>query len=173
MGTRWTTKLHKKGKSGSHRQKRRSTTGARLARSRTVRTLACPLSDAADSPVIDGHTPLSMPIEKITVCSAVWGTGIMRLVTTRRNACRHRRPVDDGTALLHACRRAQASLSRVNTSCRLPLQLLPTSRALPFTFTITSKHHADVFAKVTPAAHFVMWTSCRWLSIWKASVHRQ
>ena len=97
----------------------------------------------------------------------------MLLVTTRKKASRHRQPVDDGIALLHARRRAQASLSRVNTSCRLPLQLLPTSRALPFTFSITSKHHANVFAKVTPAAHFVMWTSCRWLSIWKASVHRQ
>ena len=119
------------------------------------------------------RTPLSAAIDKRTVCSAVGGTGSMLLVTTRKKASRHRQPVDDGIALLHARRRAQAPLSRVNTSCRLPLQLLPTSRALPFTFSITSKHHADVFAKVTPAAHFVMWTSCRWLSIWKVSVHRQ
>lgn len=134
----------------------------------TARTRGSPSKKRARKKRVAFCVPVVPPI-----CSAVGGTGSMLLVTTRKKASRHRQPVDDGIALLHARRRAQAPLSRVNTSCRLPLQLLPTSRALPFTFSITSKHHANVFAKVTPAAHFVMWTSCRWLSIWKASVHRQ
>ena len=134
------------------------------------------LHDAADTPIVDGGTqwgPLSAAIEKGTVCSAVEGTLQHRSGHNRKNACRHRRPVDDGTVLLNERRRAQTPLSRVHTSRLQPLQLLRARHALLSDFSITSKHRADVCAKWTSAAHFVIWTNQRWLSMWKVAVHRQ